>query len=251
MPPHGSGTMMEDTGMAYEEYSFNPDQGMQLPAQGIVLDACHNLTGDLMATASSQVVQSREAGCIQVGVGPCTAVCWLCSILQNHLGNCSQRSGPVAESLCVYPQVWGSDQDSWRLLHTDQVSVACTKQSLLMSVMRLHVASRDEAMLANSGCHMPIQPMLDVAAVTPVCLYLLLQVQGRPTQLAWAHPQHGQLLAVGTSSGQVHIIQGPLPGSQSSSIQPGQHGQAHQQEQQQSAGWCSIAQLQCGKGPIR
>lgn len=73
---------------------------------------------------------------------------------------------------------------------------------------------------------------------------LLLQLQSsQPTQLSWAHPQYGQLLAVGTSSGKVQLIQGPVPSSSSS-----QQGQPAQQGQK---AWCSTAQLHCGKGAVR
>jgi hypothetical protein len=73
------------------------------------------------------------------------------------------------------------------------------------------------------------------------CLMLQLQ-SSQPTQFSWAHPQYGQLLAVGTSSGKVQLIQGPVPSSSS--------GQQGQQSQGQTA-WCSTAQLHCGKGAVR
>lgn len=55
--------------MAEEQFSYMGDQGMQLPAQGTVLDACYNLSGDVMATASAEVVQNQEVGCVQVCMG--------------------------------------------------------------------------------------------------------------------------------------------------------------------------------------
>lgn len=84
------------------------------------------------------------------------------------------------------------------------------------------------------------------------CFSTCLQLPGKATQLAWSHPQHGQLLAAGTSTGQVHIIQGP---GGCSSKQPQQQahtaGKVEQQPQQSNEGWCSAAQLQCGNAAIR
>jgi hypothetical protein len=75
-------------------------------------------------------------------------------------------------------------------------------------------------------------------------LLLLLQLpatDNQPTQLAWAHPQHGQVLAVGTRSGSVHILQGPSSLRALTATDP----------QRRRAGWSSTERLQCGKGKVR
>jgi hypothetical protein len=85
------------------------------------------------------------------------------------------------------------------------------------------------------------------------CVLQLPSMDNQPTQLAWAHPQHGQLLAVGTRNGCVHVIQGHGPTSSHSSSHAGQQKQARATElQRQGAGsWACTERLQCGKGPVR
>jgi len=88
--------------------------------------------------------------------------------------------------------------------------------------------------------------------VTSYGCFTCVQLPGKATRLAWSHPAHGQLLAAGTSTGRVHIIQGP---GGCSSKQPQQQALAgskvEQQPQQSNEGWCSVTQLQCGNAAIR
>ncbi|KAF8062038.1 seh1l [Scenedesmus sp. PABB004] len=53
--------------------------------------------------------------------------------------------------------------------------------------------------------------------------------RAQPTQLAWAHPEHGAVLAVGTDAGTVLVLQGPSAGDDA---------------------WRLTATLDCGGGPI-
>jgi hypothetical protein len=77
-------------------------------------------------------------------------------------------------------------------------------------------------------------------------LLVVLQLPEQPTQLAWCHPEQGQVLAVGTASGAVHILQGPPPSSSSSSANGHSSQQQHSRE-----GWGVTGKLPTGQGPVR
>jgi hypothetical protein len=109
--------------MAEEQYSYIGDQGMQLPAQGTVLDACYTLTGDVMTTASVELVQNQEVGCVQVCLGSCAAFC-----LETSQDSWQLPWPGFSHCLytCVKSQVWGAEQNGWRLLHTTKVRLIRT-----------------------------------------------------------------------------------------------------------------------------
>jgi hypothetical protein len=138
MTPHGGDTMEE-------QYQYTGDQGMQLPAQGTVLDACYNLTGDVMATASAEVVQNQDVGCVQVCMGSCAVLCHLLSSADNCFGL-------VSDIACCTSQVWGVEQNGWRLLHTMKVRIALTarKATSCVTMMKCWPTSRHQ--LAQVMC---------------------------------------------------------------------------------------------------
>eukprot|EP00879_Flechtneria_rotunda_P009379 GHRR01009821.1.p1 GENE.GHRR01009821.1~~GHRR01009821.1.p1 ORF type:complete len:412 (+),score=95.87 GHRR01009821.1:55-1290(+) len=73
----------------------------------------------------------------------------------------------------------------------------------------------------------------------------------QPTQLTWAYPEHGLVLAIGTNIGSVHILQGPAPNiSNSSSIRDGSQPQHTKQQRQYSDGWGLTGRLHCGQGAV-
>lgn len=73
-----------------------------------------------------------------------------------------------------------------------------------------------------------------------VCTTRVL-MQADATHLAWAHPQ--QLLAVGTSTGQVQLLQ--------SSTQSRQQGRQQTLGEAAPSGWRKVASLQCSQAAIR
>ncbi|KAF6259042.1 hypothetical protein COO60DRAFT_1051381 [Scenedesmus sp. NREL 46B-D3] len=76
------------------------------------------------------------------------------------------------------------------------------------------------------------------------------ELPDQPSQLAWCHPEHGEVLAVGTASGAVHILQGPPPFSSSSSSSSSS-GHAHNGWQQHSReGWGVAGKLHTGQGAV-
>lgn len=75
---------------------------------------------------------------------------------------------------------------------------------------------------------------------SPSLLPLVLQLPAQPTQLAWAHPEYGHTLAVGTSAGQVHIMQRLSTANSSAQAQ---------QEQSQHT-WLTTTQLKCDTGAV-
>lgn len=242
MPPHGGGLDAHEQGMS-EAPDLLPDQGGQLPTDrdAAVLEACYNAAGDVMATASSSgVVQV----CVHVQV-----------TLNQHPArvSCCHEAALQADG-ALGLQVWAAAQGGWRILHTEKVRWGVAGGGLLMQpsscgacVTQEHLQSIFYFFTPSTAGLIPHcitverkargqPPDCSFVAAGLVCHALLLQLPAsQPTQLAWAHPQYGQLLAVGTSSGKVHLIQGPAP----SSIQ------GHK------AAWSSTTQLPCGKGAVR
>lgn len=153
------------------------------------------------------------------------------------------------------------------MLHTTTVS------SVLQGHPVHNAACTSSSMLSRRLCrdfHLPPCPCFCplthcTCTTTCACCMLLLlltrqlpthaQLPARCTQLAWAHPQYGPCLAVGSSEGSVHIIQGPAPWAGQGSRTQQQNGHPNhpgwQQRQRSSDGWSCTARLPCGQEAVR
>uniref|UniRef100_A0A383V6E9 Anaphase-promoting complex subunit 4 WD40 domain-containing protein n=1 Tax=Tetradesmus obliquus TaxID=3088 RepID=A0A383V6E9_TETOB len=82
------------------------------------------------------------------------------------------------------------------------------------------------------------------------------ELPDQPTLLAWCHPEHGQVLAVGTSSGTVHILHGTVhilqgpPPSSSSTSSSSENGNSSSQQQHSREGWGVTGKLPRGQGAV-